>query len=208
MCSTGTSPVRDLVELVDINGIPVGVAGKLQAHRHPGTLHRAFSVFLFNEDGQLLLQRRAAEKYHSPGVWTNSCCGHPRPGESPHAAAGRRVAEELGIGPAALTEVGTTSYCLRDPISGLVESEFNHTFTGRIRGLPNPAPTEVAETRFVTARELREMQSHEQFSVWFATVAKLIPGDWAGQHAPRDVAPADEGSAEPDRKGYQGRVGV
>ena len=141
-------------------------------------------------------------------MWSNSCCGHPRPGESPHAAASRRTAEELGIEPAALTEIGTISYRLRDPISGLVEHEFNHTFVGQIRGLPNPAPAEVAETRFVTARELREMQSHEQFSVWFASVAELVPGGWAGQQALRDVGPADEGAEVPGRKGYLGRVGA
>src|SRR5258708_16941923 len=89
-----------LLELVDENGVTTGTAEKLSAHLAPGRLHRAFSVFLFDEDGRLLLQRRALGKYHSPGVWSNTCCGHPYPGEQPFVAAARRTAEQLGGAPA------------------------------------------------------------------------------------------------------------
>ena len=86
-----------MLELVDEDGATIGTAEKLAAHQPPGQLHRAFSVFLFDEQGRLLLQRRALGKYHSPGVWSNTCCGHPYPGEAPFAAAARRTYEELGI---------------------------------------------------------------------------------------------------------------
>ena len=98
---------HELVELVNITGRRVGISGKMAAHRAPGLRHRAFSVFLFDVEGRLLLQRHAADNYHSPGVWSNSCCGHPRPREAPLLAAGRRIAEELGVQPQALEEAGT-----------------------------------------------------------------------------------------------------
>ena len=85
--SNGTAD-EILLELVDENGVTIGTAEKLAAHQPPGQLHRAFSVFLFDERGRLLLQQRALGKYHSPGVWSNTCCGHPYPGEAPFAAAG------------------------------------------------------------------------------------------------------------------------
>ncbi|MET9933122.1 NUDIX domain-containing protein, partial [Streptomyces sp. NPDC006324] len=80
-------PAPIMLELVDEDGRTIGTAEKLTAHQAPGQLHRAFSVFLFDETGRLLLQRRALGKYHSPGVWSNTCCGHPYPGEAPFAAA-------------------------------------------------------------------------------------------------------------------------
>lgn len=96
--SNGTAEAI-MLELVDENGTTIGTAEKLAAHQAPGQLHRAFSVFLFDEQGRLLLQRRALGKYHSPGVWSNTCCGHPYPGEAPFAAAARRTYEELGLSP-------------------------------------------------------------------------------------------------------------
>jgi isopentenyl-diphosphate delta-isomerase len=161
------------IELVDRAGHPVGTAAKLAAHRFPGSLHRAFSVFLFDAGGRMLLQRRASGKYHSPGVWSNSCCGHPLPGEPPALAAARRVAEELGAQPVDLTEAGTTVYRLADPLSGLVEHEYNHTFVGRITTPPRPDPDEVGGLAMVTAAELRRMRAAEPFSVWFEAVARV-----------------------------------
>src|SRR5690606_41372820 len=88
--------MEEQVVLVDDMDNPLGAAPKLEAHR-AGALHRAISVFLFNSEGEMLLQRRAAEKYHSPSLWSNACCSHPRPGEAPHAAALRRLPEEMGL---------------------------------------------------------------------------------------------------------------
>jgi isopentenyl-diphosphate delta-isomerase len=159
-----------MIELVDEDGRTIGTAEKLSAHQPPGRAHRAFSVFLFDEAGRLLVQRRALAKYHSPGVWSNTCCGHPYPGEPPFLAATRRTAEELGAAPALLREAGTVSYHHPDPASGLVEREYNHLFAGLVTAPLRPDPEEVAETAFVTPRELERRRAGEPFSAWFGTV--------------------------------------
>ncbi|WP_030560741.1 isopentenyl-diphosphate Delta-isomerase [Streptomyces aureocirculatus] len=159
-----------LLELVDEDGRTIGTAEKLAAHQAPGQLHRAFSVFLFDEQGRLLLQQRALGKYHSPGVWSNTCCGHPYPGEAPFAAAARRTFEELGVSPSLLAEAGTVRYNHPDPDSGLVEQEFNHLFVGMVQAELRPDPAEVGDTAFVTAAELAERHARGTFSAWFMTV--------------------------------------
>ncbi|MER6621567.1 MULTISPECIES: isopentenyl-diphosphate Delta-isomerase [unclassified Streptomyces] len=159
-----------LLELVDEDGVTTGTAEKLAAHQPPGRLHRAFSVFLFDERGRLLLQQRALGKYHSPGVWSNTCCGHPYPGEAPFAAAARRTFEELGVSPSLLAEAGTVRYNHPDPASGLVEQEYNHLFVGMVQSPPRPDPQEVATTAFVTPAELAERHAEDTFSAWFQTV--------------------------------------
>ena len=159
-----------LLELVDDTGHTIGTAEKLSAHQEPGRLHRAFSVFLFDTRGRLLLQRRALGKYHSPGVWSNTCCGHPYPGEPPFVAAARRTAEELGAAPALLREAGTVRYDLPDAASGLVEREWNHLFVGVVTTPLQPDPREVDDTAFVTPQELAASRSEQPFSVWFDTV--------------------------------------
>jgi isopentenyl-diphosphate Delta-isomerase len=176
-----------MLELVDESGRTTGTLEKLAAHQPPGRLHRAFSVFLFDAAGRLLLQRRALEKYHSPGVWSNTCCGHPYPGEPPFLAATRRTAEELGVAPSLLEEAGTVSYHHPDPASGLVEREYNHLFAGRVTASPRPDPTEVAETAFVTAGELDRRHADGPFSAWFMTVLD------AARPAIREVTGASAG---------------
>ncbi|KES08965.1 isopentenyl-diphosphate delta-isomerase [Streptomyces toyocaensis] len=167
--SSGTAePI--LLELVDEDGETIGTAEKLAAHQPPGRLHRAFSVFLFDERGRLLLQQRALGKYHSPGVWSNTCCGHPYPGEAPFAAAARRTFEELGVSPSLLAEAGTVRYNHPDPESGLVEQEYNHLFVGMVQSPPQPDPDEVASTAFVTPAELADRHAEAPFSAWFMTV--------------------------------------
>ncbi|ESQ01480.1 isopentenyl-diphosphate Delta-isomerase [Streptomyces sp. CHA1] len=176
-----------LLELVDEDGNTIGTAEKLSAHQAPGRLHRAFSVFLFDERGRLLLQQRALGKYHSPGVWSNTCCGHPYPGEAPFAAAARRTFEELGVSPALLGEAGTVRYNHPDPASGLVEQEYNHLFVGLVRDPLRPDPEEVGDTVFVTPAELAERHEAGPFSAWFMTVLdaarpaiRELTGDSAG----------------------------
>ncbi|MBY8887592.1 isopentenyl-diphosphate Delta-isomerase [Streptomyces sp. PTM05] len=159
-----------LLELVDETGETIGTAEKLSAHLPPGRLHRAFSVFLFDDAGRLLMQRRALGKYHSPGVWSNTCCGHPYPGEQPFVAAARRTAEELGVAPVLMREAGTVRYNHPDPASGLVEQEFNHLFVGLVRAEPRPDPEEVMETAFVTPAQLAELGAGATLSAWFGTV--------------------------------------
>jgi isopentenyl-diphosphate delta-isomerase len=176
-----------LLELVDENGVTIGTAEKLSAHLAPGRLHRAFSVFLFDDEGRLLLQRRALGKYHSPGVWSNTCCGHPYPGEQPFVAAARRTAEELGVAPLLMREAGTVRYNHPDPASGLVEQEYNHLFVGLVRGPLRPDPEEIAETAFVDPAELARLRESGPFSAWFQTVldaslpaVRAVTGDSAG----------------------------
>ncbi|MFC9930424.1 isopentenyl-diphosphate Delta-isomerase [Streptomyces sp. NPDC127190] len=167
--SNGTAEAI-LLELVDEKGVTTGTAEKLAAHQPPGQLHRAFSVFLFDEQGRMLLQQRALGKYHSPGVWSNTCCGHPCPGEAPFAAAARRTYEELGVSPSLLAEAGTVRYNHPDPVSGLVEQEFNHLFVGLVQAPLAPDPEEVAQAAYVTAAELAERHARDPFSAWFMTV--------------------------------------
>ncbi|MFC4566037.1 isopentenyl-diphosphate Delta-isomerase [Nocardiopsis mangrovi] len=173
-----------LVELVDADGTAIGAAEKLAAHRPPGALHRAFSVFLFSPEGRMLLQRRADGKYHWPGVWSNSCCGHPFPAEPPFLAAVRRTVDELGAAPELLAGAGTVTYDLADPRSGLVEKEHNHLFVGTLRAPLRPDPEEVGASRWVTPGELAAQRASDPFSAWFGTVLEaagpgirsLLPG--------------------------------
>ncbi|GAA3378395.1 isopentenyl-diphosphate Delta-isomerase [Streptomyces sannanensis] len=167
--SNGTAEAI-MLELVDESGNTIGTAEKLSAHQAPGLLHRAFSVFLFDTSGRLLLQRRALGKYHSPGVWSNTCCGHPYPGEAPFTAAARRTHEELGISPALLAAAGTVRYNHPDPASGLVEQEYNHLFVGLVQASVRPDPEEVDDTAFVTPEELAARHAEVPFSAWFMTV--------------------------------------
>jgi isopentenyl-diphosphate delta-isomerase len=159
-----------MLELVDETGVTIGTAEKLSAHLAPGRLHRAFSVFLFDDEGRLLLQRRALGKYHSPGVWSNTCCGHPYPGEPPFVAAARRTAEELGAAPALMREAGTVRYNHPDPASGLVEQEYNHLYVGLVRGPLLPDPDEIGETAFAGPADLAALRADGPFSAWFQTV--------------------------------------
>lgn len=143
--------MEDQVILVDEHDNPIGAAGKLAAHRS-GSLHRAFSIFVFDRSGRLLLQRRAASKYHSGGLWSNTCCSHSRPGERTAAAARRRLREEMGI-ECALTEV--FSFVYRAELgNGLIEHEYDHVFFGRHAGEPVLDPEEADAARWVHMDEL------------------------------------------------------
>lgn len=163
-----------LVELVSEGGEAIGTMEKQAAHIPPGVLHRAFSLFAFDAEDRLILQRRAAEKYHSPLLLTNSVCSHPNPGEAPADAVRRRAVDELRADVADLTEVGTVRYNRFDERSGLVEQEFNHTFIGRMIGEIEPNPDEVDELIYVNAAELDELRTKEPFTVWFDDVFALI----------------------------------
>jgi isopentenyl-diphosphate Delta-isomerase len=164
-----TKPMDDdeeRVVLVDELDREVGVAPKLEAHR-AGTLHRAVSVFVFDRDGLLLLQRRAASKYHSASLWANTCCSHPRQGETPHDAARRRLHEEMGID-CALEAAGTFTY-QAEVGRGLIEHELDHLFVGRFDGSPSPDPAEVAAWRWgsLDAIEHELSTRPDEFAAWF-----------------------------------------
>lgn len=143
------APIRDddVVVLVDRTNAVVGLAPKLDAHRD-GRLHRAVSVVLFDHGGRVLLQQRARAKYHSAGLWSNTCCGHPRPGETATEAAHRRLSEELGIEGCGLTPVSDFVY-YAEVGDGLVEHELDQVVIGLWHGEPVPHPREVSATRWV-----------------------------------------------------------
>lgn len=165
--------LEDLIELVDDTGHRKGTIGRPGAHRAPGKRHRGFSVFLFDAEGRLLLQRRAAGRLHSSGVWSNTCSGHPRPGEAPGTAARRQALLELGVTPHDLAQADTVIYRLTDPESGVVEHEYSHVLLGRVAEPPTPNPAYVANAITVTATELRQMLGREPFSMWFKAVANV-----------------------------------
>ena len=155
--------------LVDEHNRAIGHAEKWSVHRE-ARLHRAFSIFLVDAEGRLLLQQRSREKYHSGGLWANSCCGHPRPGEIAADAAVRRLREEMGI-ECPLIQAGTVSYSV-DVGDGLREDEFNHVFVGLFTGDATPDPAEVSAWRWMTPRTLGETRAgapHE-FTPWFGLV--------------------------------------
>jgi len=157
---------EEYVILVDEKDNETGVMEKMEAHEK-ALLHRAFSIFVFNDAGQMMLQRRAHSKYHSPGLWTNTCCSHPRPGESLAEATQRRLVEEMGFS-CKLEEV--FSFIYRAGFDhGLTEHEFDHVFTGRYNGDPAINPDEVAGWRWVSVPELLEdvRNKPEAYTVWF-----------------------------------------
>ncbi len=164
------------VILVDEDGREIGSAEKLEAHRNGGRLHLAFSIVLFNRDGETLLQRRSKRKYHFGGLWTNACCGHPRPGEVLAEAARRRLREELGVD-AELSEVFSFLYRASDPRSGLSEYEVDHVFAGRLDAEPHPDPEEIDDLCWIEHAELeRDVAAHpERYTPWFAQLVARLP---------------------------------
>lgn len=161
------------VILVDPADREIGTAEKLEAHQK-GWLHRAFSVFVFNPAGQLLLQRRHPAKYHSGGLWSNTCCSHPRPGEPVDAAAHRRLQEEMGFH-CSLEWVSRFVYeaALDD---GLREHEVDHVFVGTFDGHPSPDDREVSEWRWADVSSVqRELTAHPtQFTHWFPLALRKV----------------------------------
>lgn len=162
-------PLEELVVVVDPDDRTLGVTPKLAAHVS-GTLHRAFSVVVADGEGRILLQQRAADKYHSGGLWSNSCCGHPRPGEHVADAAARRLEEEMGIR-CALEVVGTVQYRAALP-NGLVEHEVDHVFVAHWRGEPTPDPVEVAAWSWAHLAAVRLYLAirPDRYTAWLAPV--------------------------------------
>lgn len=157
--------------LVDRQNTEIGIMEKQEAHSK-ALLHRAFSIFVFNNKNELLLQQRAVDKYHSAGLWSNTCCSHPRPGEDTLAAAHRRLKEEMGFD-CELSE--KFSFIYKTPFeNGLSEHELDFVFTGIFNGTPQLNTTEVASYRWISITELElEVQQYpEQFTIWFKIILK------------------------------------
>lgn len=153
------------VVLVNEHDVVLGTMGKLEAHQK-GLLHRAFSVFIFDREGRLLLQRRAASKYHSAGLWTNTCCSHPRPGEATEVAAVRRLQEEMGL--RCRLEFSFSFQYKASFENGLHEHELDHVFFGQYDAAPDPDPTEVQEWRYASIAQLNDelTRTPDRFTAW------------------------------------------
>ncbi len=161
--------MEEKVILVDREDNQVGTMPKLEAHEK-ALLHRAFSVFIFNEKGELMLQRRALHKYHSPGLWTNTCCSHQRVGETNIEAGKRRLFEEMGFS----CELEDTFWFIYKATfdNGLTEHELDHVMIGKYNAEPKINPDEVAEYKWMTLEDLKtDMKDHpEKYTAWFKII--------------------------------------
>ena len=167
------------VILVNEQDIEIGIAEKLAAHQQ-GLLHRAFSIFIFRTHPQkgveLLLQQRASTKYHSPDLWTNTCCSHPSPGENLLQAAIRRLKEEFNLAIPELHDIGQFSYIAHFN-NGLIENELDHVLIGRYKDEGfSPNPEEIQAYRWVTLADLKKeiAQKPEQFTPWLEKALEIV----------------------------------
>ena len=163
--------MEENVILVDVLDNQLGLMPKMEAHEK-AVLHRAFSVFIFNDKGELMLQQRAAHKYHSPLLWTNTCCSHQRDGESNIEAGKRRLIEEMGF-KTNLKEI--FSFVYKAPFdNGLTEHELDHVMIGTFNGSPTINPDEVASYRWMTLEAVKkdiELQP-KLYTAWFKIIFK------------------------------------
>jgi len=168
-----TSPQQ--VILVDEHDQPVGIEEKLKAHQNGGRLHRAFSVFVFNSLGQMLLQRRSRLKYHFGGLWTNACCSHPQRNVPLARGARARLSDEFGFD-IPLNEAFCFTYRASDAASGLTEHEFDHVLIGRFDGEPRPNPDEIDEWKWVAPADLREEVERrpQDYTPWFKIALEQV----------------------------------
>lgn len=164
------------VILVDVNDNELGIMEKMKAHEQ-GLLHRAFSVFVFNSKGEILLQQRNKNKYHSGGLWSNTCCSHPRPGEKIHDAANRRLMEEMGM-KANLSHA--FSFVYKSELDNkLTEHELDHVFLGETNSLPKMNQDEVEDYRYVSIdylqNDIKKNPSHytEWLKICFDNLLKF-----------------------------------
>jgi len=160
------SSLDQRVILVDEHDKELGVKDKLAVHQQ-GDLHRCFSIFIFNKSGKMLLQKRAADKYHSGGLWSNACCGHPYPGTTTQAAAEERLKYEMGLD-CSLREAFSFLYQTKLE-NGFVEYEFDHVFIGSADSDPRPNQAEVQDWRWINMASLEaELKDKpETFTYWF-----------------------------------------
>lgn len=179
--------LKEKVILVDAFDNEVGTMEKLEAHEK-GQLHRAFSVFLYNSRGELLLQQRALHKYHSPGLWTNTCCSHPRPGETNIDAAKRRLMEEMGI---ECHLEYAFSFMYEQKLGELIEHELDHVFIGTFDGKPTINPEEVADWKLISESNLKSdmLQNPEHYTIWFRLCLQRVELFRAGKLEKRPLIP-------------------
>lgn len=173
-----TKAEEDHVILVDEQDRELGTMEKMAAHEQ-GVLHRAFSIFVFNAHNELLIHKRAKSKYHSGGLWTNTCCSHPRLGESVEEAAHRRLKEEMGMEADLLPQF---TFIYRQELDqGLTEHELDHVLFGKSDAKPQPNPDEVEAWRYISFTELQEKlaNSPEDFTAWFKICFETVAERWS-----------------------------
>jgi isopentenyl-diphosphate delta-isomerase len=162
---------EEKVILVNDKNEQIGLMPKMEAHEK-AVLHRAFSVFIFNNKNELMLQQRALDKYHSPGLWTNTCCSHQRDGETNIQAGKRRLQEEMGF----VTELQESiSFIYKAPFdNGLTEHEFDHVLLGKFNGTPIINPQEVATWKWMTIEDVKAdiALQPENYTEWFKIIFK------------------------------------
>lgn len=160
---------EEKVILVNINNEKIGLMPKMEAHEK-AVLHRAFSVFIFNDKNELMLQQRALNKYHSPGLWTNTCCSHQRDGETNIDAGKRRLQEEMGF----VTDLQESiSFIYKAPFdNGLTEHEYDHVLLGKYNGEPTLNPEEVASWKWMTVEDVKvDIALHPyNYTEWFKII--------------------------------------
>ncbi len=161
--------VEDLIVLVNEKDENIGSIGKLEAHQK-GLLHRAFSIIIWNEQNEILIHQRAFGKYHSEGLWTNTCCSHPKVGETVLEAAHRRLQEEMGFD-CELDQKFHFIYQV-ELENHLIEHELDHILIGKFNENPNPNPEEVQNFRWISLEELKLeiAQNPERFTFWFKEI--------------------------------------
>ncbi len=157
---------EEKVVLVDKNDSQIGLMPKMEAHQK-GILHRAFSIFLLNSENQILLQKRSSNKYHSGGLWTNTCCSHPRDGENIIDAGKRRLSEEMGIN-TDLKEAIQFTY-KAELVNGLIEHEYDHVLIGKYNGNPILNKDEAEDYKWVSLEEVKKdiKENETDYTVWF-----------------------------------------
>jgi len=167
--------MNDKVILVDENDNELGFMDKLEAHEK-GLLHRAFSIFIFNSNNELLLQKRAIHKYHSGGLWSNTCCSHPKPGETLMDATNRRLHEELNL-ECPLNYAFSFQYKVQF-INGLTEHELDHVFIGQTDHLPSINKSEIDDWKYANCEDIQNDMNHNptHYTEWFKICFKRLQG--------------------------------
>lgn len=173
------------VILVDKKDREIGRVEKIKAHKD-GKLHRAFSIFIFNSKGELLLQKRAKSKYHSPGLWSNTCCSHPEPNKKLEEEAKRRLGEEMGIG-CDLKKI--FSFIYKVNLGNLTEYEFNYVFVGKFDGTPILNKEEAEDWQWISPGKLKKdvKKSPEKYAYWFKLILDRVLTYWQFSYCIKNI---------------------
>ena len=166
--------MKNMVLLVDEEDNVIGEEEKIKAHQNGGKLHRAFSILIYNDKGEMMLQKRAKSKYHFGGLWTNACCSHPKPGEPINQTIHSKLMQEMGFD-TELNEVFSFIY-KADFDNGLTEYEFDHVFVGKYDREPKINPEEADDWKWIGMEKLNQdvLENPEKYTPWFKIILEKI----------------------------------